>query len=161
MKDTILKGFAFNLFFINKLVEDIPDEKICEQPGGLVNHPAWVIGHLVIAASSIGQMIGARPSAPDGWKELFDMGSQPTGDTSKYPDKATLLAALEKSHKVFAKAYEDASESTLNQELPMEQLRPMFPTVGDFAAFGMTGHEGVHIGQLTAWRHVQGLPKTF
>ena len=161
MKQIILNNFAFNLFYMKKLTEDIASDKMCEQPFGLANHPAWVIGHLALANSNIGQMIGGEPSISPEWKELFDMGSKPVSDPSKYPDKTVLLAAFEKGHQQFSNAYEHATQAALDAPLPMEELRELFPTIGQFVVFAMTSHEGIHIGQLTAWRRAQGLPLVF
>jgi hypothetical protein len=35
------------------------------------------------------------------------------------------------------------------------------PTVADLATFLLTGHMGVHLGQLSAWRRMIGLPAMF
>lgn len=157
MKQAVINAFAFNLVYATKALEDVAGEKLCDQPAGLKNHPAWILGHLALASDNGCKMLGGESKGlPDGEK-LFNMGTAPVSDVSQYPDKAVLLGALEDGHARLAKAYEGADESTLAQPMPNEQVRSMFPTVGDFVLFIMTGHEGMHLGQLMAWRQAQGM----
>ena len=161
MNKQILNTFGFNLTYTKMLVDDIPADRMCELPGGLDKHPAWVLGHLAEACESFCAMLGQEYQAPADWKELFASGSKPTTDAAKYPDKAAFVTALEKGHERLAKAFADAPASVLDQPLGMEEIRPMFPTVGDFVVFALTSHEGIHLGQLSAWRRAQGLPAVF
>ena len=70
-----------------------------------MNHDARVIGHLAHAADFAGSFLGQKPSLPEQWGTLFDNGTRPTthGD---YPDKETLLEALEENHARLAGAIE-------------------------------------------------------
>jgi len=40
MIDYVLADYAFNLQYARMLTADIPDEQMCEQSGGMANHPA-------------------------------------------------------------------------------------------------------------------------
>jgi hypothetical protein len=100
-------------------------------------------------------------STPAGWDELFGNKSKPLSDAGKYPDKPTLLAALEQSHARLAEAFEHADDAALARENPWEGLRRMFPTVGDLCTFMLTSHETTHLGQLSAWRRAMGLGSVF
>ena len=46
MKNAILRSFAYNLHYANRLLTDIPAERMSEQPFPGMNHPTWIIGHL-------------------------------------------------------------------------------------------------------------------
>ncbi len=46
MRDHILAAYRFNLWYINKAIEDLSDEQMCQQPKPGMNHPAWLLGHL-------------------------------------------------------------------------------------------------------------------
>ena len=41
-----------NLGFAKRLVGDLSDDQMCAQPHGVVNHPAWSLGHLAVAADA-------------------------------------------------------------------------------------------------------------
>jgi hypothetical protein len=40
---------------------------------------------------------------------------------------------------------------------PLEAVRGFLPTLGDCFVFVMAAHENMHLGQLSAWRRIQGL----
>jgi len=81
----------------------------------------------------------------------------PSGDASQYPSKATLLRALEAAHAAIAAALQAVPESRWPETTPLEAVRGFLPTVGDCFVLAMAAHENMHLGQLSAWRRVQGL----
>src|SRR4051794_11615278 len=90
----VLNSFALNLDFLRKMVADVADERMTCQPKGVVNHPAWTIGHLVFSCQQIGEEIGVKAWLEGRWREQFGTGSKPSSDASKYPGKSALLKAL-------------------------------------------------------------------
>ena len=163
MMDLVLPAFKMNLWYSQKLVADVADEQMCAQPvlGRVMNHPAFLLGHLAWAAGDVGaNFLGLPPACPAGWKELFGMGCQPLADRSRYPSKDVLLKALEDGHTRLADAAMKASPETLAQPAP-ERARERFPTIGALLAGLMTSHHASHNGQLSAWRRAMGLPPVF
>jgi hypothetical protein len=161
MKKHVLNAFNANLHYAKRLVKDIPDEKFAEQPTGIANHPAFVIGHLANTADFLGTFFGNKPAGPAEWGKLFGMQSKPVGDRKAYPSKEVLVDAFEKAHARLAKAIDGASEEALNKPSAEDFVKLGFPTVGDLVIFLMLGHEGVHLGQLSTWRRVMGFPPLF
>lgn len=45
------------------------------------------------------------------------------------------------------------------QPTPLEAVRGFLPTLGESFVFVMAAHENVHLGQLSAWRRVQGMAR--
>jgi hypothetical protein len=43
--------------FLLDTVEDVPDSRMTEQPGPIVNHPAWTLSHLNAYAGSLLSML--------------------------------------------------------------------------------------------------------
>ena len=163
MMDLVLPTFRANLWYTQKLAADVPDEQMCAQPvaGRVMNHPAFLLGHLAWAAGDVAaDKLGLPPACPAGWKELFGMGAVPQADRSRYPSKAELLKALEDAHARLADAVTKAAPETLAQPAP-ERARERFPTVGALLIGLMTSHEASHNGQLSAWRRAMGLPPVF
>lgn len=161
MSKNVLTTFAFNLQYAQMLLADVPQEKMCEQPGGIANHPAWILGHLGSSCNFMGQLLGFDPVCPSEWDDLFGMSSQPTDDPAQYPSKDELLKKLQEGHACAAKAFVEVADENLKNPNPVEGLAPMFPTVGDMVIFMLTCHEAIHLGQLSAWRRAQGLPSVF
>jgi hypothetical protein len=158
MKEHLLRAAETNIDYARKLVADIPDEKMCVQPCPGMNHAAWVLGHLTYVLDS---MIGVfdQPSAMSSeWKELFNLKSKPEPDRARYPSKAALLEAFEKAYRRIVEAVKLATPESLDREFPNPRLRASLPTVGVAMVHILTSHQGVHLGQLSAWRRAQGLP---
>jgi len=163
MMDLVLPAFHLNLWYSQKLVADVAEEQMCAQPvaGRVMNHPAFLLGHLAWAAGDVAAgFVGLPPGCPEGWKELFGMGATPLADRSRYPSKAVLLQTLEDAHARLADAVPKAAPEVLAAPAP-ERARARFPTVGAMLLGLMTSHEASHNGQLSAWRRAMGLPPVF
>lgn len=153
----LLHTWNLNLGYAKRLVAEIPDEAMAFQPAPEMNHAAWVLGHLACTADMLGAMIGAKPVCPADWPALFDWNSSPSSDAGRYPSKATLLKALEDAHTGIAAALPGVPASRWSDPTPIEDIRGFLPTLGDCFVFVMTAHENMHLGQLSAWRRVQGM----
>jgi hypothetical protein len=156
MLQHVLHVYAMNLGFAKRLGGDLSHEQMCAQPHGVVNHPAWSLGHLAVAADAAGTVLGLRSELPAGWAETFKTGGTPAPDTSLFPDKDEILRVLEAQHVRVGQALSTVDPAVLAAPAH-EKRRAHFPTVGDFAIFLMTAHEMDHLGQIAAWRRAMGL----
>jgi DinB superfamily len=162
MMQHVVYVYGFNLKFAKGLVADLTAEQMCQQPHGVVNHPAWSLGHL--AASKVGllKFLGHDASLPVGWGEAWaGAGGIPSSDPSGFPSKDELVSTFESLHDRVTTAIKAADAATLAATLatphPIEGARTYFPTLGDHVVFLMTSHEMDHLGQLAAWRRAMGL----
>ena len=162
MLDLVLPSYSFNLLYAQKLVADVPDEQMCAQPvpGRVMNHAAFVLGHLAFASENGVRFLGEQAARAEEWRDLFGMGATPQADRSRYPAKAALLQRLEEAHAHLVAAVGRATPEALAQPAP-ERMRGRFPTVGSLLLGLMTSHEASHLGQLSAWRRALGLPSVF
>jgi hypothetical protein len=153
--------YDFNLFYAQRLVADLAEADLCAQPieGVVMNHPAFLIGHLAWANDNGVSIVGGTPVLAT-FKELWGMGAKPSEDRSQYPSKADLIKTLEVSHERLAAAVGKYPKRLLKTPAP-ERMRKMFPTVGHMLLGLMTSHYAVHLGQLSAWRRAMGLPSAF
>ena len=62
-----------------------------------------------------------------------------------------------KRHAGVAAALPSIPESRWLETTPLEAVRGFLPTIGDCFVFVMAAHENMHLGQLSAWRRVQGM----
>ena len=149
--------YGFNLGFAERLVKDLSTEQMAaQQPGGVINHPAWSLGHLVVSADNLAQLLGLDSNLPEGWREIFLTGGEPSGDPSAYPSKEEILGALKWQHARNTEAVKNTDTSLLAEPHPNEERRQYFPTLGDMVVFLMTSHEMQHLGQIAAWRRAMG-----
>ena len=156
MLQHVLHVYSLNLGFARRLVGDLSDEQMCAQPHGVVNHPAWSLGHLAVAADAAGVALGLSSELPAGWAETFKTGGTPSPDTSRFPKKDEILGVLEAQHARVAQALSTVDPAVLAAPA-QEKRRAHVPTAGDFAIFLMTAHEMDHLGQIAAWRRAMGL----
>lgn len=157
MREHLLFTYKFNLGHLESLVEDLTDEQMVRQPHGLVNHPAWTLCHLASASNHTAVALGLESTLPEDWEAAGKTGGTPSGDVSRYPSKAALIAELRKQHERVAAAVAGADAAVFAREYPDEKTRKFFPTMGDFVDYLLSAHEANHIGQVAAWRRAMGL----
>jgi hypothetical protein len=158
MIDELLNSFRLTLDYLRRLVADVPDADLCRQPHGVVNHPAWVIGHLTYSCQAMGGELGLAPWLPAEWEAKYGTGSVPTSDRSAYPTKAELLAALADGEARLTRRFLELGDAGMEVPLPDERYRDIFPRVGHAVAHILTSHAAVHVGQVSVWRRVAGYP---
>lgn len=160
MMQHLLFVYDMNLKRAERLVADLTDQQMVAQPHGVINHPAWTLGHLGATSDALAGALGLPSTFPDAWREACRVGSIPSGDAADFPGKAELLEQLRAQHERVAKAVTAADAERLRQPAP-PRVRERFPTVGDFTAALMTMHEGHHLGQVAAWRRAMGLGSAY
>lgn len=143
------------------LVGDLPDERMTEQPLPGVNHPAWILGHLAVTAESGAKMLGGEATLPEDWAAKFGPGSKTSASRSDYPSKEALLSAFEGAFERLRTAAKSATTERLSAPSPHPRTKAMLPTVGDLASFLLAGHFGIHLGQISMWRRMTGMPPLF
>lgn len=151
--------YGFTMWYLRMLVDDLDDAKLCVQPAPQINHAAWLLGHLAVAADYVPMVLGEKMSLPDSWhKELFGPGSTPTTDRARYPSKAELVSELERLYQRNLQLVRAAPESKTAAPHQIAYFLPVLPTVGDMLAHLMSTHASFHLGQLSTWRRLMGLP---
>lgn len=152
-----LNSYRLTLDHLRRLVADLDDTQMVHQPKGIVNHPAWTLGHLVYSAQAIGGEIGIPPWLPADWSRRFGTGSTPVADAKSYPDKAALLRALDDGQRRLADALTAMSHSDLVRPLPDVRYRDRIPSIGHAVLHILTTHTAMHVGQIVVWRRAMGL----
>ena len=151
--------FRFQRAYLSMLVDDIPDERMTQQPGGVSNHPAWQIGHLAGTLDNACAMMGGTKTLEESWGMRYGMGSKPTAERGAYPSRAELLKVLDDRRAAFTLLLERAPAERLNAPNPVARVVDRMPTVGHMVRFLMLSHESMHLGQLASWRKAAGMPE--
>jgi len=159
LAELLLRTWAANRDYAERLTADIPDDGMIAQPvpGVVMNHPAWVIAHLSAYPPVLAAMLrGETPTDPK--DHPYGRDSKPESSPRAYPRKTQLLSQYFGAHDEAAAAMEAAPEETLRATMPLERWRGRFPTVAHACVHLMTSHEATHLGQLSAWRRAGGRP---
>lgn len=156
----LIAGWQHNLDLAERLYADIPDHPMTSQPGGLPNHPAWTLAHLLhyhpaILALARGETVSDPGEHPDAHR--YDAGSTPVDDPAAYPPKAELLDRYRRNHDAVAQALRDAPADRLDQQPGLARWVRTFPTTGAALQYLMVFHEAQHLGEVTAWRRPANL----
>ncbi|HSH00068.1 MAG TPA: DinB family protein [candidate division Zixibacteria bacterium] len=158
----ILTAYAFNLKYAGQLVTDVPPDLLYRSYGpGTENHPAFTLGHLVIASALMAEYLGDAYDVPEGWDALFrrkgpgDPRRPDTGPAGA-PSKQDLLSALTVRHQRVAEIVTGLSAEDLTRRSSW-RFSDHFPRMIDLIQFMCVTHEAMHLAQAGAWRRVAGL----
>ena len=143
--------------FMLQTVSDIPESRMTEQPGDLVNHPAWTLSHLNAYAAALLSMLG-DPSVPgvDDEMERFGYGTIPVPDPAAYEPKPELLRRFTERNKRLGVVVAEKHAAYFPSPAP-ERFQPHSPTIAHIAITLLAAHPADHFGQLRLWRRVAGV----
>lgn len=157
----LLYGWNKNLDYGPKLVSDLTEEQLVAQPAVNLelpsNHPAWIFSHLnvylpIIAAIILGEEF------PDPKEHRFGMQSKPQSDRSIYPTKQELVDEFVRGHQQVIELLQSADDSVFENPIRLERWKNAMPHAGIALPYLMLNHENNHLGQISAWRRIQGFP---
>lgn len=153
----ILNNFAMANKFVRESVDDVPKSRMTEQPGTIVNHPAWTLSHLNAYAGVLLTMLD-DPSAPnaDAEHDEFGYGTIPVPNASAYPTKRELLARFDDRNARLSAVIATKHAEYFPKPAP-EKFQPYSPTIGHVAIILITTHVSYHLGQLKQWRRAAGI----
>ena len=155
--ESLLSAWRANGDYAQKLVADLVDEQMIIQPQPKMNHPAWILSHLnAYHPVLIGLVRGQTPDDPI--LHRFGMKSHPEQDASLYGTKEQLIATFKQGHGELDELMQSVDVAVFEKRMPLERWQTRFPKVGSVLGYVMIAHEATHLGQLSVWRRVQGLP---
>ena len=138
------------------LVEDLHDDQMCLQSVAGENHPAWILGHLLLGDVYLLSMLKVRELSADFMELLGKYGpnSNPNSIIENYDSKHFLGERLTETGVLRLGTIRQMK--TLDQPTPDETLVRTQPTIGHHLQI-LVFHEGHHCGQLSSWRKGQKL----
>ena len=139
-------------------VRDLQPEQLTHQASPGEHHPAWILGHLLLADSYLLHLVGVRelPSDFPGLLAAYGPKSAPVQDPSLYLAPSTVVERLERTGHLRCDAVGNMRARDLQLPMPDSTLAATQPTIGHHLQ-SLVFHEGHHNGQLAAWRRLHGL----
>ena len=156
MREYVMCAVEMNGEYAKMHLADIPAEQWTVQPEGVSMHPASIVAHLVVCNDFIQAGAGGRPMLPEAWAKFAD-SPDAAAEPSDYPSKDELMSAFESTRARLIEILEQATPEQL-AEATDEKMREIIPTQGALLVMSLTIHDGIHLGQLSAWRKAMGLP---
>jgi hypothetical protein len=127
----IVRTWARQREYAARLTDDLSDTDILSQPvpGVVMNHPAWVFGHLsayspVLAAIPRGQRFS------DQLEHRYGRGSRPLSNAADYPAKDEFLAAYFRGHDELEGELARSDLAVLGLKIPLARWEARFPLIG-------------------------------
>lgn len=157
------------LMYAERLLAGVKAEQAgcLARPGGQVvqsNHPAFIYGHLALYPARVLEHL-KQPSGPaaipDGYESLFKNGVDCKDDPQRrlYPPLAEITKLFFEGYRAALSALERSDDAALSAANPAEgRMRELFPSLGGMLGFYVGGHVQMHLGQMSVWRRMMGLP---
>lgn len=138
------------------LVADVSSGAMRWQAAPGERHPAWILGHLLLADAYLLFLFGTQP-LPDDFSGLIERyGPASTPDaTTRYDSRDQLIDRLGRANVVRTGHVSAMSARDLARPLADALLAQVQPTIGHHLQ-SLVFHEGYHSGQLSAWRRSHG-----
>jgi hypothetical protein len=165
--NVIADSLQLSLGYGERLLRDVPAARFPRfaSPGGVAvhsNHPAFVYGHLSLYAPKILRLIGhPTPPVPDQFEIRFSKDALciDDPDLDLYPAMAEVVEFFTEGHRMVSAALRSTPDDALQQSNPAEgKMKELFPPIGSTVAFYCGGHMMMHLGQMSAWRRMEGMP---
>jgi hypothetical protein len=156
---SIIYGWDNQLNYATALLADLSDEQMILRPGGVMNHPAWVLGHISMYHPIVVDLLAGRTFADAKDDVVYGFAGQgPVDDLSVYGTKASIVKRYVDGHEQVAQALLAAQPSDFQRKPSLERWAKIYPTVEFMLPDLLLHHESLHIGQLSIWRRAAGLP---
>jgi len=125
------------------------------------NHPAFVLGHLALYCPRIvAQLGGSATPVPTRFDAVFSKEGKCVDDTAGtvYPPMDEVVEVFRRGCTEAIAALRAAPDDVLQRPNPAEgRMAELFPTLGSIHGFYAGGHMMMHLGQVSAWRRMEGL----
>jgi hypothetical protein len=163
----IADSLGVSLGYAERLLAGVSAERFARfaAPGGVAvvsNHPAFVYGHLSLYAPKVLLQIG-HPALPvPGQFEIAfskDAACRDDPDGDLYPPMDEVLGFFREGYRMVTGALRSTADEAFAVPNPAPgRMRELFPTIGSVQTFYCGGHMMMHLGQMSAWRRMEGMP---
>jgi len=160
-RDSIIDLMNFQLLYLNKLMENIPDERLYEKQLDGLNSAGWILGHICVEANDLINQLSTKASFKDldpNWEKWFKSSTGKIESINKLPNKSELLTLLNERYIELGKAYLNLKVEQQNSVHPSKFLREILTTFDAWYAHHLTTHIAMHCGNIVVWKKIIGLP---
>ena len=96
---------TISLRYALALVDDLTDAQMVLRPGGNMNHPAWILGHLSEYHPATIAMLSGKPFEDPKFNDAVRLcGQGPQDDIARYGSKEKIVSRFSEGHEQVAQA---------------------------------------------------------
>ena len=154
---TISGPAMFTEKLMHMICDDIDESKFADRFGTTINHPAFVLGHLAYYFGVCIQLLGGEVVFEEHEDSVYSHGVDCIEDASTYLDKAGSITRYKTRLEEALAFIASCDAEVFNCSTDGTPFKGRMETLGQVAAFMLSGHPAFHIGQLSAWRRVAGM----
>ncbi len=162
MNESIVALNSFNRQYLHRLIDSIADPELDATFGAGSHSARWILAHLAIAVDYGFKQVDMPFVAPKDWHAAYGPGSEAGSDAKLRPTKAELLKFIDENYVKLCIVSLDADKAKLSvaHTVPLLYDTPV-KSKGDLLNHILTTHFASHLGQLSSWRRLIGLPPLF
>jgi len=153
---------AFNRDYLKRLLFGIPDHELDSTFGEGAHSARWILVHLAIAVDYGFMQLNLPTVAPKIWHQAYGPGSEPASSKDIRPEKDELVRFIDQNYEKLSLAAlaGSATQLAIAHTVPLLADTPI-KTRGDLLAHILATHFASHVGQLSSWRRLLGMPPLF
>lgn len=159
MNNTIKELFDLQMFYLIKVLDNIPENKLYEKQGDGFNSAGWTLGHLIVESEDLFSFLNIPTiKIPDEWDRCFKNGKRNgLEDKNNLPSKGELINAFQLRYNSLMTNYLKLTNVEKESPHPSEMLRDFYSNLDSWYVHHLITHVAVHIGNITTWKKVIGL----
>lgn len=155
---TVLELANFQLHYLKKIVENIPNEQLYERQLAGFNSAGWVLGHLCVEAEDVFDFLNVNyPKVPENWHVWFRNTTGKVESLEGLPSKEELLKVLDDRYAQLLTIYKFMTDEERQREHPSELLIDVVSSLDAWFAHHITTHIAIHCGNISVWKKLIGL----
>ena len=157
MKETIAALYKFQLNYLEKLVANIPEERLYEKQLDGFNSAGWILGHIYVEAEDLLKHLEIPYKENTDWVSYFQNTRGKIDRLENLPSKALLLEKIKRRYNALLKVYNELSDAQRKGAHPSPLIKGMLPNLDAWFAHHLTTHISIHCGNLVVWKKVIGI----
>ena len=157
MDHSIEALFRFQMEYLKKIVNNIPEEQLYALQLEGFNSAGWILGHLFVEVQDVFDFLAIKYQSNDTWNALFRNTTGRIQNLENLPSKETLLNAIYDRYEQLLLIYRQLEESERSGPHPSRLIKNLLPNLDAWIAHHLTTHIAVHCGNLVVWKKMIGL----
>ena len=157
MTTTISSLYNFQLDYLFKLVNNVPNERLYEKQLEGFNSAGWILGHIYVEAEDLLIHLNMQFDKKDEWNSLFRNTTGKIEHLDNLPTKEELIKGIKSRYNYLLKTYQNLTPQERKSNHPSTLIKKALPDLDSWFAHHLTTHISIHCGNLVVWKKLIGI----